>query len=124
MIQVDNNKGITMANIKPETNKFYSDIYSDEFIYIDRMYIDNHLVQKNGSIYEGHIKNYKVKGCEKPFHLTEDGRWFDNSGMPCNVPVGFDHIKKIWEVKNEGKKLKADKQFKEYKNKVFKKGVR
>ncbi|MGB0430805.1 MAG: hypothetical protein ACPGLV_10050, partial [Bacteroidia bacterium] len=40
----------------------------------------------------------------------EDGRWFNAMGFECNVPSGFDHVKKVWEVKNEAKKLKDDKK--------------
>ena len=60
----------------------------------------------------------------KRHYLTEDGRWFDAFGFECNVPNGFDHAKKVWEVKNEAKKLREDKKYQEYKRQMFKKGTR
>ena len=45
-------------------------------------------------------------------------------GFECNVPSGLDHVKKVWEVKNEAKKLKDDKKYQEYKQEMFKKGTR
>ena len=45
-------------------------------------------------------------------------------GFECNVPSGFDHVKKVWEVKNEAKKLRDDKKYQEYKRQMFKKGTR
>ena len=82
------------------------------------------LVEKNGDVYKGHIKEYKVKGYGNTFCLTEDGRWFDNIGFECNVPSGFEHIKKVWEVKNEARKIREENKYNEYKNKMFKKGAR
>ena len=109
----------------PETNKIYK---GDTFEYVARIYGGGHLkkelVEKNGDVYKGHIKEYKVKGYGNTFCLTEDGRWFDNIGFECNVPSGFEHIKKVWEVKNEARKIREDKKYNEYKNKMFKKGAR
>ena len=111
----------------PETNKKYKgDTF--EFEYVSRIYGGGHLqlrlIEKNGDVYKGHIKEYKVKGYGNTFCLTEDGRWFDNLGFECNVPSGFEHIKKVWEVKNEARKIREDKKYNEYKNKMFKKGAR
>jgi|TARA_E500000178_G_scaffold328707_1_gene358943 hypothetical protein len=100
----------------PETNK---DVNGN---YIARIYGGSYtptqLVEKNGTTYNGYIKQYKRH------YLTEDGRWFDAMGFECNVPSGFDHVKKVWEVKNEAKKLKDDKKYQEYKRQMFKKGTR
>ena len=102
--------------IIPETNK---DVNGN---YIARIYGGSYtptqLVEKNGTTYTGYIKHYKRH------YLTEDGRWFDAMGFECNVPSGLDHVKKVWEVKNEAKKLKDDKKYQEYKQEMFKKGTR
>jgi len=77
------------ARIIPETNKHYPDIYKEDFVYINRVYGGlngvSQLVQKDGSIYKGYLKTLKIG--VSTFTLTEDGRWFDNSGMPCLVPI-------------------------------------
>ena len=100
----------------PETNK---DVNGN---YIARIYGGSYtptqLIEKNGTIYNGYIKQYKRH------YLTEDGRWFNAMGFECNVPSGFDHVKKVWEVKNEAKKLRDDKKYQEYKRQMFKKGTR
>jgi len=71
---------------------------NDNPIYIDRMYggINGkyRLLQgKYGEEYKGTIKNKRVRrkrldgsGFWQQFHVTADGRWFDNSGMPCEEP--------------------------------------
>jgi len=100
----------------PETNK---DVNGN---YIARIYggscTPTQLIEKNGTTYNGYIKQYKRH------YLTEDGRWFNAMGFECNVPSGLDHVKKVWEVKNEAKKLKDDKKYQEYKRQMFKKGTR
>ena len=102
--------------IIPETNK---DVNGN---YIARIYGGSYtptqLIEKNGTTYNGYIKQYKRH------YLTEDGRWFNAMGLECNVPSGFDHVKKVWEVKNEAKKLRDDKKYQEYKRQMFKKGTR
>ena len=94
-----------------------------KFIEPDSIYISNKL---NSLINKNHNLNreYFLKGYGNNFCLTEDGRWFDNLGFECNVPSGFEHIKKVWEVKNEARKIREDKKYNEYKNKMFKKGAR
>jgi len=65
-------------NIIPETNKYYPDIYKEDFVYIDRIYGGlngkSKLVQKDGSIYKGYlktfIKNYFMEN--KPHILCVD----------------------------------------------------
>ena len=51
------------------------------------------LVQKDGTEYQGAIHTKKRK-CHRgdgtifwqTLHVTKDGRWFDNSGMPMEDP--------------------------------------
>ena len=109
--------------IIPETNKYYPDMKSEDFIYIDRiyggLYGDGGLVQKDGSTYKGHIKKFKVGS--SLFYLTADNRWFDNSGMPCQCPKGVDVKDKLSSIKSEANKLNEDRKWQDYKNKVFKK---
>mgnify|MGYP003124501462 FL=1 len=63
----------------PETNK---DVNGN---YIARIYGGSYtptqLIEKNGTTYNGYIKQYKRH------YLTEDGRWFDAMGFECNVPL-------------------------------------
>ena len=109
--------------IIPETNKYYPDIKSEDFIYIDRIYGGlngiSQLVQKDGSTYKGHLKKFKVGS--QTFTLTADARWFDNSGMPCQVPKGVNTKDKLSILKAELSRVNADKKWQDYKRKVFKK---
>ena len=99
---------------------------SEDFIYIDRIYGGlngiSQLVQKDGSIYKGHLKKFKVGS--QTFTLTADSRWFDNSGMPCQVPKGINYkslTAKLDLIKAEVKKDDEDRKWQDYKRKVFKK---
>ena len=109
--------------IIPETNKYYPDMKSEDFIYIDRIYGGlngvSQLVQKDGSNYKGYLKTLKIG--VSTFTLTEDGRWFDNSGMPCQCPKTVTTRVQQRELKAELSKLNEDKKWQDYKRKVFKK---
>ena len=111
------------ARIIPETNKHYPDIYKEDFVYINRVYGGlngvSQLVQKDGSIYKGYLKTFKIG--VSTFTLTENGRWFDNSGMPCQVPKGVNTKDKLSILKAELSRVNADKKWQDYKRKVFKK---
>ena len=108
--------------IIPETNKYYPDIYKEDFVYIDRVYGGlngvSQLVQKDGSNYKGYLKTLKIG--VSTFTLTEDGRWFDNSGMPCQCPKTVTTRVQQRELKAELSKLNEDRKWQDYKNKVFK----
>ena len=108
--------------IIPETNKHYPDIYKEDFVYINRVYGGlngvSQLVQKDGSIYKGYLKTLKIG--VSTFTLTEDGRWFDNSGMPCQCPKTVTTRVQQRELKAELSKLNEDRKWQDYKNKVFK----
>jgi len=73
----------------------------DEYIMIDRVYgslYDDHLLQKDGSIYLGKlykkrrlvVRKDPITGEKKNFFSpctsTADGRWFDNQGFPIEAP--------------------------------------
>jgi len=73
----------------------------DEYIMIDRVYgslYDDHLLQKDGSIYLGKlykkrrlvVRKDPITGEKKNFFSpctsTADGRWFDNQGFPLEAP--------------------------------------
>ena len=111
------------AKVIPETNKYYSDIYSEDFVYISRIYgrLDgkSSLVEKDGSNYKGYLKTFKIG--VSTFTLTEDCRWFDNSGMPCQCPKGVKTADKLSILKAELSRVNADKKWQDYKRKVFKK---
>jgi len=74
----------------------------DEYIMIDRVYgslYDDHLLQKDGSIYAGKLyKKRRLMTRKDPMTnektnfysacvSTADGRWFDNTGMPIEAPT-------------------------------------
>ena len=110
-------------NIIPETNKYYSNIYSEDFVYIPRIYGGingkSSLVEKDGSNYKGYLKTFKIG--VSTFTLTEDCRWFDNSGMPCQCPEGVKTAAKLSILRAELSRVNADKKWQDYKRKVFKK---
>jgi hypothetical protein len=73
----------------------------EEYIMIDRVYgslFDDHLVQKDGSIYTGKLyrkrrlmtKKDPITGEKSnffsPCFSTADGRWFNNTGFPIDPP--------------------------------------
>ena len=110
------------AKIIPETNKYYSNIYSEDFVYIPRIYGGLNgvktLVEKDGSNYKGYLKTFKIG--VSTFTLTEDCRWFDNSGMPCQCPNGVKTKEKLTILKAELNRLDGEKKWQDYKRKVFK----
>jgi hypothetical protein len=111
------------AKVIPETNKYYSNIYSEDFIYIPRIYGGLNgvktLVEKDGSNYKGYLKSFKIGS--QTFTLTENGRWFDNSGMPCQCPKTVTTRVKQRELLAELSRLDGEKKWQDYKRKVFKK---
>ena len=111
------------AKVIPETNKYYSNIYSEDFIYIPRIYGGLNgvktLVEKDGTNYKGYLKTFKIG--VSTFTLTENGRWFDNSGMPCQCPNGVNEKDKLSILKAERVRLDGEKKWQDYKRKVFKK---
>ena len=110
-------------NIIPETNKYYPDYTKEDFVYIARIYGGLNgvktLVEKNGSNYKGYLKTFKIGS--QTFTLTENGRWFDNSGMPCQCPNGVKTADKLSILRAELSRINADKKWQDYKRKVFKK---
>ena len=111
------------AKVIPETNKYYSNIYSEDFVYIPRIYGGlngkSTLVEKDGSNYKGYLKTFKIG--VSTFTLTENSRWFDNSGMPCQVPNGVKTKEKLSLLKAELSRLDGEKKWQDHKRKVFKK---
>ena len=67
-------------------------------IFIDRIYGSNQnhnkLIQKDGTEYQGkiHVRSRLRKKLDgsgnfrQTLYVTDDGRWFDNSGMPMDKP--------------------------------------
>ena len=110
------------AKVIPETNKYYSNIYSEDFVYIPRIYGwlngVKTLVEKDGSNYKGYLKTFKIGS--QTFTLTENSRWFDNSGMPCQCPNGVKTKEKLTILKAELNRLDGEKKWQDYKRKVFK----
>ena len=110
------------AKVIPETNKYYSNIYSEDFVYIPRIYGGlngkSSIVEKDISNYKGYLKTFKIG--VSTFTLTENGRWFDNSGMPCQCPNGVKTKEKLTILKAELNRLDGEKKWQDYKRKVFK----
>ena len=82
--------------IIPITNQYGEDSKGRP-IYIDRIYGDIYgkltLINKNGTTYKGKIKKRSImkRGADgnkfRSFvRETQDGRWFDNCGMPIEKP--------------------------------------
>ena len=113
----------TETKVIPETNKYYSNIYSEDFVYIPRLYGGLNgvktLVEKDGSHYKGYLKTFKIG--VSTFTLTENSRWFDNLGMPCQCPDGVKTKEKLSLLKAELSRLDGEKKWQDYKRKVFKK---
>ena len=81
--------------------------------WIDRLYCTLHgkvyLIQADGSEYNGAIKTKKFSG--KTFSFTEDGRWFDSSGLPVEAPSSVDLKTEISTLKSEIKQRERDSKF-------------
>ena len=88
---------------------------------IDRIYGNlysaKELVQKDGSVYQGRIIEVKTDG--RKFSLTEDGRWFDNSGMLTDCPKTANTSMLLKVLKADKKKAEQDNKFEEYKKKFL-----
>jgi hypothetical protein len=96
----------------------------DEYIMIDRVYgslYGQNLLQKDGTEYKGKLYNkrrlvtHKNSMNEKvSFYsrctVTADGRWFDNGGMPIEVPTKLEpeKVKSAEEIEEEIR-IKAEK---------------
>ena len=87
----------------------YSNFVSGQ--YIDRMYGTHtgvRLVQKDGTDYSGAIHTKKRKCYRQDgtlfwqtLHVTKDGRWFDNSGMPMDKPGDIDEEDKDEQISTD-----------------------
>ncbi len=99
-------------------NQVVSNFINDKWI--DRLYQKLngkvYLIQNDGTEYKGAIKTKKFSG--KTFSFTEDGRWFDRSGLPVAKPSEADTKVEISILKSEIKKREEDKKFQAFKNKL------
>jgi len=81
--------------------------------WIDRLYQrfnkSIYLIQKDGTEYKGAIKTKKFSG--KTYSFTEDGRWFDSSGLPVEAPSSVDLKTEISTLKSEIKQRERDSKF-------------
>lgn len=97
----------------------------DEYIMIDRIYGSifkggERLVQADGTVYTGKLYSKRrlltstdftkeKKNFYSPCRVTADGRWFDNAGMPIEVPTKLEPEKtKTKEEIEEEEQQKAD----------------
>ena len=99
-------------------NQVVSNFVNEQWI--DRLYQTLHgkvyLIQKDSTEYEGAIKTKKFLG--KSFSFTEDGRWFDSSGLPVAKPSEADTKAEISILKSEIQKREEDKKFQDLKSKI------
>tara|TARA_R100001509_G_C4705081_1_gene161379 strand:+ start:236 stop:541 length:306 start_codon:yes stop_codon:yes gene_type:complete len=95
-----------------------SNFINDEFI--DRVYQNLHgkiyLIQKDGTIYKGKLKTKKINNIKYTF--TEDGRFFDNCGIPTEKPKNINIQEELKNFKKEIKEEEINKKFEELKNKI------
>ena len=97
----------------------------DEYIMIDRIYGSifkggERLVQADGTVYTGKLYSKRrlltstdftkeKKNFYSPCRVTADGRWFDNAGMPIEVPTKLEPEKtKTKEEIEEEEQQKSD----------------
>lgn len=94
--------------------------------FIDRLYqsFDKslYMIQTDGSRYSGAIKTIFVRGeyGTTKVSFSEDGRWFNSSGLPIKKPDHVDEKSEINKLKSELKKLEAEAKFKALKLKITK----
>ena len=94
----------------------------DEYVMIDRVYgslYDDHLLQKDGTIYTGKlyrkrrliVRKDPITGEKKNFYSacssTADGRWFDNTGLPIEAPDKLEPEKQKSKEDTEEEKRQA-----------------
>ena len=108
---------------KYDKAKRHKDEEGDEYIKIDRVYgglYEQQLHQADGTIYKGKlhkkrrlITNKDITGEQDNFYsrciVTADGRWFDNGGMPIEVPTKLEpeKLKTPEEIEDENR-IKAE----------------
>ena len=99
-------------------NQVVSNFVNEQWI--DRLYQTLqgkvYLIQKDSTEYKGAIKTKKFLG--KAFSFTEDGRWFDSSGLPVAKPSEADTKAEISILKSEIQKREVDKKFQDLKSKI------
>jgi len=101
------------------TNIHLANFIKDEWI--DRLYCNFngkvYLIQKDGSEYDGAIGEISIlgKSGKTRVRFTEDGRWFDQGGMPIDKPASVDAEKEINRLKAENDRKKRDAKFEAYK---------
>ena len=89
--------------------------------WIDRLYCTFsgrvYLIQADGSEYDGAIGEISVlgKSGKTRVRFTEDGRWFDQGGMPIDKPGSVDAAKEINRLKAENDRQKREAKFEAYK---------
>ena len=93
----------------------------DYWVPFDRVYgglYGQHLIQKNGTTYQGKLINkYRLltgldgKNFKSRCTVTADGRWFDNGGFPIDPPKNLepDPVKTKEELEEETR-LKAERE--------------
>ena len=90
--------------------------------FIDRIYMNFNktlkLINKNGSTYTGQIKTIKKNGFK--FYMSEDKRFFNNSGLPIDKPNFINDDEELKKFKDEIKKDMEEKKFKELKKRLIK----
>ena len=110
---------LTSTEREQMTNIHLANYIKDKWI--DRLYCTLHgkvyLIQKDGSEYDGAIGEISIlgKSGKTRVRFTEDGRWFDQGGMPIDKPASVDAVKEINRLKAENDRKKREAKFEAYK---------
>jgi len=98
-------------------NNVASNFINDKWI--ERLYMN-----VNKSVYlvrpDGEIDSCKIKKVKSKYYLTSTGKWFDNSGLPCQPPVDVDVNNERSYFKAEIKKAEEEAKFEQLKQKIIK----
>lgn len=97
-------------------NVIVSNFINDKWV--DRLYqnFDKsvYLLKPNGTVDPCKIKKVKSK-----YYLTDNGKWFNSSGLRIDEPVGLDKKNELSNFKAEINQAERDAKFKQLKLKII-----
>lgn len=99
------------------SNTIVSNFVNDKWI--ERLYMN-----VNKSVYlvrpDGEVDSCKVKKVKSKYYLTSTGKWFDNSGLPCETPTDVNVDNERSSFKAEIQKADEEAKFEQLKQKIIK----
>lgn len=99
------------------SNTIVSNFVNDKWI--ERLYMN-----VNKSVYlvrpDGEVDSCKVKKVKSKYYLTSTGKWFDNSGLPCDTPTDVNVDNERSSFKAEIQKADEEAKFEQLKQKIIK----